>query len=103
MSEPTTVTYSLEKLLSEIQSDLKELRKDVNRIETKVSVLTEKMEGMDKRMEGMDKRLEKVELTQNDLVKEVSDLKGVKSLIVPVIVALITAAMTLVIRVIPLG
>ncbi len=38
---------------------------------------------------------------QNTLVQEVSDLKGVKSLIIPILVAVITAGLTLFARFIP--
>ncbi len=40
-------------------------------------------------------------MVQNTLVQEVSDLKGAKSLIVPIIVAVVTAFLTLLVRLLP--
>jgi len=45
--------------------------------------------------------LEKVEGTQDALIQDVSDLKGVKSLIIPVVVAVLTSILTLLVRSIP--
>jgi chromosome segregation ATPase len=114
MSEQTTVTYSLEAVLKEIASNQKELnvKLEANQKETNANLkeLNAKLETLaigqarlEEKVNSIDTRLTKVETTQEFLVKEVSDLKGVKSLIVPVIVAVITAAMTLIIKVIPLG
>ena len=50
---------------------------------------------------SIDRRLEKVEGTQDALIKDVSDLKGAKSLIIPVVVAVLTSILTLLLRSIP--
>ena len=94
MNEPTTVTYNLGEVLQGIDNKLDKIDSRLNTLEVGQAKLTEKVE-------GMNKRLEKVENTQDVLVKEVSDLKGVKSLIIPIIVAVITASLTLLARFIP--
>jgi len=53
------------------------------------------------KVEGMDKRLERLENEQSGLVKDISDLKGAKSLIIPVTVAIITAILTVFLRSLP--
>ncbi|MEG3437400.1 hypothetical protein V0288_09740 [Pannus brasiliensis CCIBt3594] len=52
-------------------------------------------------MEGISKRLEKVESEQTALVKDISDLKGIKSLIIPILVAVNPAVVTVVVRSLP--
>ncbi|MGV2388717.1 MAG UNVERIFIED_CONTAM: hypothetical protein LVR29_11710 [Microcystis novacekii LVE1205-3] len=46
-------------------------------------------------LKSIDRRLEKVEGTQDALIQDVSDLKGAKSLIIPVVVAVLTSILTL--------
>jgi hypothetical protein len=46
----------------------------------------------------MDKRLEKVESSYAILVKDIADLKGFKSLIIPMVVAFLSAVVTLGLR-----
>ena len=94
MNEPTTVTYDLAEVLKGIDNKLDKIDNRLTNLEVGQGKLTEKVE-------GMNKRLEKVENTQDILVKEVSDLKGIKSLIIPIIVAVITAGLTLFARFIP--
>jgi hypothetical protein len=52
-------------------------------------------------LKSIDKRLEKVEGVRDRLIKDVSDLKGAKSLIIPVVVAVLTTILTLLVRSIP--
>jgi hypothetical protein len=96
MSEPVTVTYDLV---------LKGIENKFEKIETKLEKLNTievKLTAVETELKGMDKRLERVENTQDTLVKEVSDLKGFRSLILPIIVggisAIIGAIVTVVAR-----
>jgi predicted nuclease with TOPRIM domain len=91
---PVTVTYSLEEIFKEIKQSLNTLQKDVT--DLKVDMAEVKTE-----LKSIDKRLEKVEGTQDTLIKDVSDLKGAKSLIIPVVVAVLTSILTLLVRSIP--
>ena len=105
MSEPITVTYSLEEVLKrienkldsnqkEVNQKLEDLQKDVTDLKVGQATLTEKVG-------GMDKRLEKVETEQATMVKAISDLQGFRSLIVPIVVAVATALLTLLFRLVP--
>ena len=82
------VTDSLEIILTNITEKLDSLQKDVT--DLKVDMAEVKTE-----LKIIDRRLEKVEGTQNALIQDVSDLKGAKSLIIPVVVAVLTSILTL--------
>ena len=88
------VTNSLEIILTNITEKLDSLQKDVT--DLKVDMAEVKTE-----LKSIDRRLEKVEGTQDALIQDVSDLKGAKSLIIPVVVAVLTSILTLLVRSIP--
>ena len=88
------VTDSLEIILTNITEKLDSLQKDFT--DLKVDMAEVKTE-----LKIIDRRLEKVEGTQDALIKDVSDLKGAKSLIIPVVVAVLTSILTLLVRSIP--
>ena len=94
MNEPITVTYSLEEVLRRMEDKLDTLQKDVTDLKVGQATLTEKVN-------SMDKRLEKVESEQDTMVKAISDLQGFRSLVVPIVVAVATALLTLLFRLIP--
>jgi TolA-binding protein len=88
------VTDSLEIILTNITEKLDSLQKDFT--DLKVDMAEVKTE-----LKIIDRRLEKVEGTQDALIQDVSDLKGTKSLIIPVVVAVLTSILTLLVRSIP--
>ena len=90
----TTVEIKLEDVLVNIQKDLKEIRDDLT--DLKVEMATVKTT-----VQSVDKRLENVETEQKTLIKDIADLKGAKSLIIPIIVAVTTSLVTILIRAIP--
>ena len=93
-----TVTYSLEAILTRIEGKIDRIDDRLTKLEVGQAKLIEKVE-------GMDKRLERLENEHSGLVKDISDLKGAKSPIIPVSVAIITAVLALypLPRAIPLG
>ncbi|TRU26709.1 MAG: shikimate dehydrogenase [Microcystis aeruginosa Ma_QC_B_20070730_S2] len=88
------VTDSLEIILTNITEKLDSLQKDFT--DLKVDMAEVKTE-----LKIIDRRLEKVEGTQDALIQDVSDFKGAKSLIIPVVVAVLTSILTLLVRSIP--
>ncbi len=94
MNDPVTVTYSLEEVLRRMEDKLDTLQKDVTDLKVGQATLTEKVS-------SMDKRLEKVESEQDTMVKAISDLQGFRSLVVPIVVAVATALLTLLFRLVP--
>ncbi|MCA2507646.1 shikimate dehydrogenase, partial [Microcystis sp. M62BS1] len=85
------VTNSLEIILTNITEKLDSLQKDF--ADLKVDMAEVKTE-----LKIIDRRLGKVEGTQDALIQDVSDLKGAKSLIIPVVVAVLTSILTLLVR-----
>jgi prefoldin subunit 5 len=109
---PIQITTELSKVLERIDSRLDRLdakfdtlHKEVSEFRTETKVSLESVKGdikvLDEKVDGMDKRLEKVETSQLSVVKDIADLKGAKSLIIPIIVAVTTSLLTLLIRAIP--
>jgi exonuclease VII small subunit len=84
-----------------LEEKIDKLSDIINQLAIGQARLEEKIISLDRRVESFDKRLEKIETSQDTLIKDVSDLKGVKSLIVPLIVAVTTSLLTLLIRAIP--
>ncbi len=101
-----------------IQTDIAEI---LNKLDTKLDKISE---DVDSKLEKIDDRLNKIEVgqaqltvkvdnieqttrelkeTQKKLVSDVADLKGAKSLIIPIVVAVTTSILTLVIRAIPIN
>lgn len=95
-STPLNVEIDLGEALNQINSKLDKIDSDISdlkigqvRVETK--------------LDSMASRLTKVESSQETLVADIADLKGAKSLIVPIIVAVTVSLLTLVIRAIPIA
>jgi len=77
----------IDRRLNSIESDLTTIKVDVATVKTTVN--------------SLENRLEKIETEQKTLIKDMADLKGAKSLIIPIIVAVTTSLITLLIRAIP--
>jgi chromosome segregation ATPase len=98
----------------QIESDLKEI---LNRFEQRFDKLDLKLDKLSDNVTDINLRLTKVETkldaatedikeiksTQKTLSTDVSDLKGAKSLIIPIVVAVTTSILTLIIRTIPIS
>lgn len=91
----------------QIESDLKEI---LNRFEQKLDKLDETTNDINLRLTKVETKLDtaiedikEIKSVQKTLNNDVSDLKGVKSLIIPIIVAVTTSILTLVIRTIPVS
>ncbi len=119
MNEPVTVTYSLQEILKEIKQEIKEVKQEIKNVNPKLDNVQKdvntQLDNLQKevtdvkvgqatlteKVSGMDKRLEKVETEQDTMVKAISDLQGFRSLIVPIVVAVATALLTLLFRLVP--
>jgi peptidoglycan hydrolase CwlO-like protein len=93
-----TVTYSLESVLTRIESKIDSLQRDVNDLKVEITEIRGDIKTLSEKVDGMDKRLEKVEDSYTILVKDIADLKGFKSLIIPMVVAFLSAVVTLGLR-----
>lgn len=91
---PTIIETDLKEVLDRIDKRLNSIESDLTTI--KVDVATVKTT-----VNSLENRLEKIETEQKTLIKDMADLKGAKSLIIPIIVAVTTSLITLLIRSIP--
>lgn len=106
---PITITSSLESILGEIKDSIKDVNQKIDTLQKDVNELRQKdlvdlkvgQATLTEKVDSIGKRLEKVETEQVTLVKDIADLKGVKSLIIPIIVAVTTAIATVFLRSLP--
>lgn len=98
---PITITSSLESILGEIKDSIKDVNQKIETIQKDLVDLKVGQATLTEKVDSIGKRLEKVETEQTTLVKDIADLKGVKSLIIPLIVAITTAIATVFLRSLP--
>lgn len=94
MNEPSTVTYTTAEILKRIEDKL-------DKQSEKIGVIEVKLTAVETEIKNLKEDVRDIKTVQNTLVKEVSDLKGVKSLIIPIVVAVATALLTLLFRLVP--
>ncbi|ACB53433.1 hypothetical protein cce_4085 [Crocosphaera subtropica ATCC 51142] len=87
MNEPITVTYDLVEVLKELKQDIK----DVNTKLEKLNTIEVELAEIKTEVRNFKEDVRDMKTVQNTLVKEVSDLKGFRSLILPLIVGGISA------------
>lgn len=95
------IDSKIDKLDEKFEKKFDKLSEDINDLKVGQVKLEEKVDSLDKRVEKLDKRVEKIESEQLTFIKDVSDLKGTKSLIIPIVVAVTTSLITLLVRAIP--
>jgi len=83
------------------ENDNKKLEDKIDKLSDAINQLAIGQARLEEQVSNLNKRFEKIETSQETLIKDVSDLKGAKSLIVPLIVAVTTSLVTLLIRAIP--
>lgn len=98
---PIQVTTDLNTILGQINNKLDTLQQSNSHISERLARIEEKVESIDKQLTTLDKRIDKMESEQKQLVTDIADLKGAKSLIIPIVVALLTSLFTLLLRAIP--
>lgn len=113
MTNPT-IEINLAEILGEMRQDLKQLSSNVNdlkvgqaRLEEKVNNLekdhNEFKEATRKNFDDVKESIKELKKSQQTLTADVADLKGAKALIIPIVVAVTTAILTLVARTITFG
>ena len=113
MTNPTIETDSAE-IRKEIKSDQKailkeiselkrEIKSDQKAISDEISNLRVGQTRLEERVKNIDDTVKEIKTTQKNLVSDVADLKGAKSLIIPIFVAVTASILTLVFRAIPLN
>lgn len=101
MTEPSSVTYSTAEILKGIQDKFDKIEGKLENIQKDVTDLKIEVTEVKTEVRNLKENVRDIKTVQNTLVNEVADLKGVKSLVIPIIVAVITAFLTLLARFIP--
>jgi archaellum component FlaC len=98
---PTMIETDLKEVLDRIDRRLNSIETDLTTIKVDVATVKTTVNSLEIRMDKLDNRLDKIDTEQKTLIKDIADLKGAKSLIIPIIVAVTTSLITLLIRAIP--
>ena len=98
---PITVQYPLEDVLGELKQSIKEVNQNLANIQKDVNDLKVGQIELKTEVRNFKEDVKEIKTVQNSLINEVSNLKGVKSLIIPIVVAVSTALLTLLVRLIP--
>ena len=98
---PITVQYPLEDVLGELKQSNKEVNQNLANIQKDVNDLKVGQIQLKTEVRNLKEDVKEIKTVQNSLINEVSNLKGVKSLIIPIVVAVSTALLTLLVRLIP--
>ena len=90
MNEPVTVSFDLANILTRIEdkldSNYKELSQKLDKQSEEIGDIKVKLTAVDTDVKNLKEDVREMKIVQNTLVKEVSDLKGFRSLILPLIV-----------------
>ena len=95
---PTMIETDLKEVLDRIDKRLNSIESDLTTIKVDVATVKTTVNSLETRMDKLDNRLDKIDTEQKTLIKDIADLKGAKSLIIPIIVAVTTSLITLLIR-----
>ena len=98
------VESDLKEILDKLERKIDNLQSDVSGLRQQdIPTINVKLENLSTRMSHVEKTVDKVSTNQETIQKDVGDLKGAKSLIIPIVVAITTSILTLVIRAIPIS
>lgn len=104
MTMSINVESDLKEILNKLEQKLDNLQSDVSGLRQQdIPNINVKLENLSTRMSQVEKTVDKTSNNQETIQKDVSDLKGTKSLIIPIVVAVTTSILTLVIRSIPIS
>ena len=97
----TTIETDLKEILGEFKQEFTKINQRLDRMETDLTTIKIDVATVKTTVNSLENRLDKIEIEQKTLIKDMADLKGAKSLIIPIIVAVTTSLITLLIRAIP--
>ena len=96
-----TIETDLKEILGEFKQEFTKINQRLDRMETDLTTIKIDVATVKTTVNSLENRLDKIEIEQKTLIKDMADLKGAKSLIIPIIVAVTTSLITLLIRAIP--
>jgi len=86
------IESDLKEILDKLDLKLDKLQGDVSDLrEQDIPSINVKLENLSTRMSQVEKTADKLSTTQDNILKDVSDLKGAKSLVIPILVAVTTS------------
>ena len=98
------VDSKINSLEKKVDDKLDNIQKDVTNINLRLTKVETKLdEGVIPKLNSLNEEIKEIKSNQKTLTTDVSDLKGAKSLIIPIVVAVTTSILTLVIRTIPIN
>ena len=97
----TTIETDLKEILGEFKQEFTKINQRLDRMETDLTTIKIDVATVKTTVNSLENRLDKIEIEQKTLIKDMADLKGAKSLIIPISVAVTTSLITLLIRAIP--
>lgn len=102
---PIQVTTDLSKILDRIEQNLSDFRKETNQkldnLQKKAIDLKLVQVRLEADVSTLKEDVKELKTTSKSVLGDVADLKGAKSLVIPIVVAVITSLLTLLIRIIP--
>ena len=93
----------IDNLSKNFDSKLEKIDDRFNKLEDRLNKLEVGQAQLTVKVDNIDQTTRELKETQKKLVSDVADLKGAKSLIIPIVVAVTTSILTLVIRAIPIN
>ena len=97
------IETDLGQVLNEINQKLDRFSDDVNELKIGQARANEKLDFNTENIKEIKSSIEQIKEKQKNINSDVADLKGAKSLVLPIVVAVITSILTLVIRSIPVN
>jgi archaellum component FlaC len=89
------VESDLKEILNKLDQKIDNLQSDVSGLRQQdIPTINVKLENLSTRMSQVEKTVDKVSTNQETIQKDVADLKGAKSLIIPIVVAVTTSILT---------
>lgn len=101
-SDIKEILTRIENRFDRVDEKFDQLNKTVNEMNVRMAKVETKLdEGITPKIDALGEQIKEIKDTQKGLVQDVSDLKGAKSLIVPIVVAVTTAVLTVFVRSLP--
>jgi archaellum component FlaC len=92
------ILNNLDKRFDRMEQKIDTIQKDVGELKIDVTKLDGKTNGLADKIDGLQKTVDKLSIDVSASNRDISDLKGVKSLIVPGFVAILASLLTFVFR-----
>lgn len=97
-TELKEVLEGLNRRFDKFEQKLDSVQSDITHLKIGQAEIIGKLNGIDIRVNALEKKVDGLTVDNSNISKEISDLKGVKSLVVPAFVAIFASLLTLLTR-----